>query len=163
MLCLGIKYSFSSSIGKTPTRVTPTLSRRLDKPEINTERLRNMTAVEGDEVTFICATTSTIKPTYLWIKWIMELNPENFSASGSPFIVIKPVKYKLTLIWEPEVPLSNNKNLYVQKLRITNVSLSDGGKYTCSVGHSAGFVSEHAFLTIVRKGKSVLTTDTPIG
>jgi len=121
------------------------LVRREHKPGILERVLKNVTAKTGDDASFVCSAISRSYPKFHFLKWISS---KNVSNGSDPFNFIDFTKSRFVEIREAAKPHMGNRQVYTHRLIIRNVTLVDEAKYTCVVGNSAGWVSEHAFLTI---------------
>lgn len=120
--------------------------------------LKNVTAKTGDDASFVCSAISRSYPKFHFLKWISS---KNVSNGSDPFNFIDFTKSRFVEIREAAKPHMGNRQVYTHRLIIRNVTLVDEAKYTCVVGNSAGWVSEHAFLTIQDEGK-LIYNNTPI-
>lgn len=136
------------------------------KPVILEGVLKNETATKGGDVTFVCSAFSTSYPNFHFLKW---RSAKNVSNGSEPYEFIDFGKSKFEEIRETAKPHIGNRQVYTHHLVIRNVTSADEAKYTCVVGSTAGWVSEHAFLAVLKKdsegdggrGKRVTTSKAP--
>ena len=108
--------------------------------------LKNETAKEGDDVTFVCSAVSNSHPEFRWYRW-------NVSNHVDPLKSLDLKKSKFREIRESAKQYEGYEHVYTHRLVVFNVTTDDEAKYTCIVGNSAGYVSEHAFLTVSTKSE----------
>ena len=97
----------------------------------------------------MCSAFSTSYPNFHFLKW---KSAKNVSNGSEPYEFIDFGKSKFEEIRETAKPHIGNRQVYTHHLVIRNVTSADEAKYTCVVGSTAGWVSEHAFLAVLKKG-----------
>lgn len=106
----------------------------------------------GEDVTFVCSALSKSHPEFHFLKW---KSPKNVSNGSDPFEFVDFSKSKFREIREIAKQHTGQRQVYTHRLIVSNVTLADEAKYTCVVGNSAGYVSRHAFLTVLsQEGRS---------
>lgn len=115
------------------------------KPKILRHFLKNETAMEGEDVKFVCSAVARSHPDFHLLKW---KQPSNVSNGTDPFDFVDFTKSKYQEIRETAKQHTGNRKLYTHRFIVRNVTLADEARYTCMVGNSAGYVSHNVFLTI---------------
>lgn len=116
-----------------------------EKPKILRNVLKNETAMEGEDVTFVCSAVAKSHPDFHLLKW---KPPRNVSNDTDPFDFVDFRKSKYQEIRESAKQHIGNRKLYTHRFIVRNVMLADEARYTCVVGNSAGFVSQNVFLIV---------------
>ena len=123
------------------------------KPKILENVLKNVTATVGEDVTFVCSALTKSHPEFHFLKW---KSSKNVSNGSDPFEFVDFSKSKFHEIREIARQHKGQRQVYTHRLIVRNVTLTDEAKYTCVVGNSGGYVSEHAFLTVLsQEGRSI--------
>ena len=101
----------------------------------------------------MCSALSKSHPEFHFLKW---KSPKNVSNGSDPFEFVDFSKSKFREIREIAKQHTGQRQVYTHRLIVSNVTLADEAKYTCVVGNSAGYVSRHAFLTVLsQEGRSI--------
>ena len=101
----------------------------------------------------MCSALSKSHPEFHFLKWKSSINVSNGS---DPFEFVDFSKSKFREIREIPRQHKGQRQVYTHRLIVRNVTLADEAKYTCVVGNSEGYVSEHAFLTVLsQEGRSM--------
>ncbi|XP_044172149.1 hemicentin-1-like [Acropora millepora] len=123
--------------------------RARSKPKIL--KMKNATAMEGENATLFCKALSDSMPHFQWLRWLAP--PSNASDESSQ---IKNPVYEII----KENQQNGNKHLVLPigkpakfdfhgvKLILTNVSKKDEGKYSCIVGNAFGYAVQQAYVIV---------------
>ncbi|KAI7795993.1 fibroblast growth factor receptor 4 isoform X1 [Triplophysa rosa] len=116
------------------TYLLDVLERSPHRPILQAGLPKNITAVVGGDVQFLCKVYSDAQPHIQWLKHI-EMNGSRYGPDGIPYVKI--VKTGSLNMSEVEV------------LYLTNITMEDAGEYTCLAGNSIGYSHQSAWLTVL--------------
>ncbi|CAJ1069934.1 fibroblast growth factor receptor 1-A-like [Xyrichtys novacula] len=119
---------------------------RPSRPFLQAGLLVDQTAVVGSDVTFRCKVENGADIHMQWLKHI-KVNGSSTGPDGLPYVKV------LVSFHEEE-----------EHLTLKNITVDDGGEYTCLVGNSLGIAHQSATLTVinlVRPSTPILQADLP--
>ncbi|CAN9502624.1 unnamed protein product [Ophioblennius macclurei] len=112
------------------------LERSPHRPILQAGLPANQTVVVGSDVEFHCKVYSDAQPHIQWLKHI-EVNGSRYGEDGAPYVdVLKSVVSKQTETHS--------------RLRLSNVTLGDGGKFSCQASNFVGKSERSFWLHVTR-------------
>ncbi|CAG03792.1 unnamed protein product, partial [Tetraodon nigroviridis] len=122
------------------------LERSPHRPILQAGLPANQTVVVGSNVEFHCKVYSDAQPHIQWLKHI-EVNGSRHGPDGAPYVHIlkvNPFNPSLCFLMFPLQTLVSNHSESFAKLKLSNVTETDAGKYWCRASNFVG-KSEKAF------------------